>query len=54
MGNRDINSVAFKELCGQANIEYDKARMFRHKHPELMDIEVIKYFQTLNTKRQAV
>ena len=54
MGNRDINSVAFKNLCGQANIEYNKARMFRHKHPELLDSEVIKYFQTLKAKRQAV
>ena len=54
MGNRDINSIAFKNLCGQANIEYTKARMFRHKHPELSDIEVINYFQALAIKRRAV
>lgn len=51
MSNRDINSVEFKNLCRQANIEYTKARMFRHRHPELLDSDVIKHFQTLNAER---
>ena len=51
MSNRDINSIEFKTLCIQANIEYTKARMFRYRHPELLDSDVIKHFQALNTER---
>ena len=39
-----IATVSLRQKCIKCNVDYEKARKYKYRHPELTDEQVINYY----------